>query len=367
MSTLESIMNKNIKNILKKIEDNGYKAYLVGGYVRDTLLGKKSYDIDICTNALPVNLHKLFPNNNNSNNYGGFNLKINEYNIDITTFREEIKYENRKPTELIYIDSLEKDILRRDFTINAICMDKNEKIIDLVGGVNDLNNHLIKVIGDVDTKLEEDPLRILRAIRFACVLNFDIDGDLYEGICKYNKLILTLSKDRVKSELNKILMNKNYLKGLKLLKDTNILELLEIDYEDITYVNDICGMWAQLKAPNFAFTKQENMNIINIRQIINEGVINNFTLFKYGLYNSLVAGKILNIKDSVINKMYNKLPIKSKDDLDINGEEIIDSLNIQPSKKIREVEEELIREILNNKIPNKNKELKKYIINRKEN
>jgi len=317
-------MEKIIKNILKNIEDNGYSAYLVGGFVRDYLLGKKTTDIDICTNALPKDLHKIFSGSTSSNNYGGFNLVIKGYNIDITTFRKEIKYTNRRP-EVEYINSLEEDVLRRDFTINSICMDYNEKIIDLVNGVEDLNNRVIKMQGNIKQKLEDDPLRILRGVRFASTLNFEIDKELYELIKNNYKLVSTLSNTRIKQELNKILLNKNFLKGLNLLKELKILELLEIEYdEDMIYVNDICGMWAQLRfRKNYSFTKQETTNIINIRQIIESSNINEETLYKYGLYNSLVSANILNINKKVINKMYNKLPIKLESDLQITNEEII--------------------------------------------
>jgi len=233
-------LDKIIKGILKKIEDNGFNAYLVGGYVRDYLLGINSLDVDICTNALPKDLHKLFPGNNNSNNYGGFNLNIKGYNIDITTFRKELSYDKRKPTEIIYIDSLEEDIKRRDFTINSICMTSSEQIIDLANGIDDLNNRTIKMLGNISERLKEDPLRILRAIRFSCVLNFEIDKSLYQEIEKNYELVGTLSKTRIKQELNKILLHKNYLKGLSLLKKIKLLELLNIEYNDnISYINDI--------------------------------------------------------------------------------------------------------------------------------
>lgn len=361
-------MDKIIKGILKKIEDNGFNAYLVGGYVRDYLLGINSLDVDICTNALPKDLHKLFPGNNNSNNYGGFNLNIKGYNIDITTFRKELSYDKRKPTEIIYIDSLEEDIKRRDFTINSICMTSSEQIIDLANGIDDLNNRTIKMLGNISERLKEDPLRILRAIRFSCVLNFEIDKSLYQEIEKNYELVSTLSKTRIKQELNKILLHKNYLKGLSLLKKLKILELLNIEYnDDITYVNDICGMWAQLKInDNYSFTKQENINIINIRQIIEKGIIDNEILYQYGLYNSLVSGEILGINKKQITKLYNKLPIKSEKELQINNDEIISLLNIEPSKIIKEIKQELVNEILNNNLKNRNSELKKYILNRKE-
>ena len=124
-------------------------------------------------------------------------------------------------------------------------------------------------------------------------------------------------------------------------------------------------MWAQLNtSKNYAFTKQENLNIINIRQIIKEGNIDNKILFKYGLYNSLVAGEILNINKTIINDMYSKLPIKSIDDLDITNNDIMNILNIEPSKILKEIKEELVMLILDNRLANKKSELKKYILNR---
>jgi len=360
-------MDKIIKNILKKIEDNGFEAYLVGGFVRDYLIGIKSLDVDICTNALPKELHKIFPGNNNSNSYGGFNLQIKGYNIDITTYRKEIKYDNRKPTEIVYLDNLKEDIIRRDFTINSVCMDKSEKIIDLLNGIEDINNRKIKMIGNINERLKEDPLRILRAIRFSSVLDFDIDENLYNEIKNNYELVSSLSNTRIKQEINKILLNKNYKKGLSLLKELKILDILEISYDEIEYVNDICGMWAQLEtSKNYSFTKQENTNIINIRQLISNGNIGINELYQYGLYTCLVAGEILNIDKKNINKMYNKLPIKSINDLEITNNEIIELLEIEPSKKIKKIKANLVTLILEGNLKNKNSELRKYILNRKE-
>ena len=357
-------MDKIIKNVLKKLEENGYKAYLVGGFVRDYLLGIKSYDIDICTDALPVNLHQIFKINSNSNNYGGFNLKIKNYNIDITTFRKEISYDNRKPVEMEYVSDLETDILRRDFTINSICMDSKEHIIDLVDGINDLNNCKIKMLGNIKERLIEDPLRILRAIRISSILNFEIDSSLDKEIKNNYKLVNTLSNTRIKEELTKILLHPNFKKGLELLKEYKILDLLNITYpDDIIYVSDISGMYAQINiSSNLPFTKLEQTNIINIRQIVLNGKIDNHILYKYGLYTSLVASNFLNINKKDITKMYNKLPIKNSNDLNISGLEIMKLLNIKPSEKISELKSELINQILENKLRNKNSELKKYLL-----
>ena len=182
--------------IINKLYDHGFIAYIVGGFVRDTLIGRETFDVDICTNALPKDLFTIF--NADSNNYGGVRLQVGSYNVDITTFREDKNYINRHPSEVVYIDSLEEDLKRRDFTINSICMDKNGTVIDLLNGVEDLNNRTIKMIGNIQTKLTEDPLRILRAVRFATVLDFDIDSELLLGLKSNYKLVSTLSKTRIK-------------------------------------------------------------------------------------------------------------------------------------------------------------------------
>lgn len=360
-------MKNIIKNILNEIEKNGFKAYLVGGFVRDYLLGKESMDVDICTNALPKDLHKMFPNNSNSNLYGGFNLKIKNYNIDITTFRKELKYANRKPTEIVYIDSLEEDIVRRDFTINSICMNSSCEIIDLVNGCDDLNKRIIRMLGNIKERLTEDPLRILRAIRFATILDFDIDSELDKEIMDNYMLVNNLTSDRCKMELNKIFMSKNYNKGLELLKRYNLLDILGLSYDEVSYVSDISGMWAQFNiSRNYGFTKQELTNIIKIKEILNIGVINNKILYKYGLYCSIVAGEILNINKKTILKRYNKLDIKSMNDLQISNKEIIELLDIEPGKIISDVKKDIVNEILNGKLKNRNNDIRKYILKRKE-
>ena len=238
-------MEKNIVKILDTLNNSGYQAYLVGGFVRDYLLGINSFDVDIATDALPKDIHNIF--NSNKSNYGSVNIKIDKYNVDITTFRKDLNYVNRKPSTVIYIDNLEEDLKRRDFTINAICMDKNEKIIDPLDGCSDVRKRIIKIIGDIDLKLQEDPLRIMRAIRFACVLDFNIEEKLYEKIKEYNYLVNDLSKERIKSELEKILLSKNYMKGLKILDEVGISDILGIKYNDINYVDDLLGMWAQIE------------------------------------------------------------------------------------------------------------------------
>ena len=354
-------MEKNIKKILETLENEGYQAYLVGGYVRDYLLGVTSFDVDIATDALPKDIHRIF--NSIKNNYGSVNIKVDKLNVDITTFRKDLNYVNRRPSKVVYINNLKEDLERRDFTINAICMNKNGKIIDLLNGCKDLNRRTIKMIGSIDVKLKEDPLRIMRAIRFACILDFKIEDELYEKIKEYSYLVGDLSKERIKNELDKILISKNYKYGLELMKDTKISEVLEINYDDINYVDDLLGMWAQVKVLNIPFTNVEKGNIIKITEVLDFGKIDNEILYKYGLYISRVAGKILNIKTTKISKMYNKLPIKSREDIDITSKEISSIVGV--GEVIGETYKIIEKEILNYRLKNKKSEILKYLEKRK--
>lgn len=354
-------MEKNVKKILETLENEGYQAYLVGGYVRDYLLGVTSFDVDIATDALPKDIHRIF--NSSKNNYGSVNIKVDKLNVDITTFRKDLNYVNRRPSKVVYINNLKEDLERRDFTINAICMNKNGKIIDLLNGCKDLDRRTIKMIGSIDVKLKEDPLRIMRAIRFACILDFKIEDELYEKIKEYSYLVGDLSKERIKNELDKILISKNYKYGLELMKDTKISEVLEINYDDINYVDDLLGMCAQVKVLNIPFTNVEKGNIIKITEVLDFGKIDNEILYKYGLYISRVAGKILNIKTTKISKMYNKLPIKSREDIDITSKEISSIVGV--GEVIGETYKIIEKEILNYRLKNKKSEILKYLEKRK--
>lgn len=354
-------MEKNIKKILETLNKNNYQAYLVGGYVRDFLLGINSFDVDIATDALPKDVLKIF--SSSKSNYGSVNFLMGKFNVDITTYREDLNYVNRKPSTVNYITDLEQDLKRRDFTINAICMNKDGKIIDPMHGCDDLDKRLIRIIGDVDTKLKEDPLRIMRAIRFSSVLNFDIEPMLYEKIKEYKDLVKTLSKERIKEELDRILLSKNYKKGIDILNETKISELLDIDFGEINYVDDLIGMWAQVKVLNIPFTNAAKGNIIKITEVLDCGKINNEILYKYGLYVCITAGKILNINTKTITKMYNKLPIKSREDVDIDSMYIKE--NVGNGKIIGETYQELETLILKGKLKNKRKEIIKYLNERK--
>ena len=354
-------MDKVIKNVLQRIEENGREAYLVGGFVRDYLLNSVTYDVDICTNALPKDLLRIFPEANNYNDYGGCNIKVKKYNIDITTYRKEVAYKNGKPAEIIYVDNLLEDLKRRDFTINTLCMSSSGVIIDTLNAKPDIEKKCIRIVGDIDKKLTEDPTRILRAIRFAAVLNFGLDKDLSLGIKKHAKLVSGISGIKVKEEINRILLCNNFDLGIKLLKEYKLDKYLDLDFKSVKKCNDINLIWAQIKTSKIPFTKVEKNNMLAFQELIKKGKIDNFTLYKYGLYINTAYGEYIGIKSNVVSKMYKKLAIKHETDLKVSSLEIMDILNIKPSKKIKLIKEELINKILECKLYNNKRGIQRYL------
>ena len=164
-------------------KSHGFNLFLVGGTVRDYLLHKELTDMDAVSDATPTEIIAFLPNVDTTFAHLGSLKYKNENNIkfDITTLRKESAYlDSRHPSKIIFVKDLKEDYLRRDFTINAMYMDADLNIIDYSGGLQDLSNHILRMVGDPDIRLKEDPLRILRAIRFALMFNLTIEPTLYE-------------------------------------------------------------------------------------------------------------------------------------------------------------------------------------------
>lgn len=360
----------NAINILERIEENGFEAYIVGGYVRDYLLGINSSDVDICTNARVRELLDIFSDYNvSSNEYGAVKLITNDSRIDITTYRRDLKYNgSRRRVEIEYVDNLLDDINRRDFTMNTLCMNKEGNIIDVLNGKEDIEKKIIRCVGNIDDRLNEDPLRMLRAVRFATTLNFEIEEELYKELKRNRTLIAQLSRERIKEELNKILTSTNALRGLKMMRNLGFLDYVGIDFNDnLVYVSDICGMYSQLTLKKeFPFSKEEKETIKAVKNILNYGIIDENVIFTYGLYVSLVAGSILGVEREYITSLEKNLPIKRIKDIKISSDEICSILNIKPNKIIHLVYDELKDLILKGKLINDNNSIKEYLmINRK--
>lgn len=356
--------NKAIE-VLKKLNDAGYLAYIVGGYPRDFLLGIRTTDIDICTSAKPKEIIEVFNEESVSDiGYGSVKLIYKNCKFDVTTFRHDIKYENnRKPVKIKYVSDLKKDLLRRDFTINTICIDVDSNIIDLLDARTDLDNRLIKTVGNPRYRIKEDVLRILRAIRFAAILDFEIDDKTKIYIKKYGHLLKKLSGSRKKEELDKIFLSKNKNIGRNLIIELGIDKYLGFNnLADIVMCDDLTGIWSQLELKEeYPFSKLEMDTIKNIREMIELG-INKYNIYKYGLYISTVVGSIKGIDYKIINDIYSNLQIYSRKDIKIDGKEIANILNKKPGNYLRDIIDDIERKIVDNELDNDSLILKKYVI-----
>lgn len=278
--------------VLEKLENFGYKAYIVGGYPRDMYLKRAGSDIDICTDATPKEIMNIFEEIITTNfEYGAITISYEKIKFEITTFRKEENYKSfRKPTKIKYVESLEEDIKRRDFTINTLCIDKNGNQIDLLNAKSDLDNKIIRMVGNPKEKLKEDALRILRAIRFATILDFELEPVLKAYIKKYSSLVKKISKERQKEELDIIFSSANKEKGIKLLNELKLSDNLEIPIlKKIKITPSMIVTWAELDALNkFHFTSSERETIIKINELKTKNLLDKRVLYDYGDRKSVV-------------------------------------------------------------------------------
>ena len=357
-------MEQTIYEVLKKLNDNSYESYVIGGYVRDKLLGKKSIDIDITTKATPKEVLELFNGQNvKSHDYGNVSFQKDGYNFDITTFRKDIKYQNhRKPEKIVYIESFKEDLARRDFTMNAICLDIDNKIIDIYDGKKDIKRKTIRAIGDADKKIEEDALRILRAVRFACKLKFRLEPSLKEAIIKHRNSLKDLSFERKREELNKILCSKNKKYGVKLLKELKLLEPLDLkNIENVLNTNDPIAIWATITDEDYAFTKNEKDLIKQIKALMNEDINDPLIEYKYGSYLLTTVSDLKKLNTKKIINKYDKLPIKDRKELKISIEEICKILNKKPDNFLKDILSDIEEKIIYGKLKNDKEIIKEYI------
>lgn len=364
-------MNETALKVLKKIHSNGYSAYLVGGYPRDIYIGRDSMDFDICTNATPKELKNIFgdlilPNEQ----YGSVTLIVQNIRFEITTFRRDIKYlNNRKPIEIEYVNNLLDDLMRRDFTMNTMCIDHDGTLLDPLNGKEDINNKVIKAVGNADLKISEDSLRILRAIRFATTLNFKLSSDLKEAIIKHRDLLKNLSYYRKKEELDKIFASSNNIYGIDLIKKLGLAEPLELSNIDkLVPTTYLIGIWAQLDVlDKYSFNNVEKESIKQINELMELNLLDYENLYKYGLYISTIVSEIKNIDKQYINENYNSMYIHNKTEIRITADEICEVLNKKPGKFLKDIFYDIEHKLINKQLENDNEKLKEYIRNEYDN
>lgn len=200
---------KYVRHILVTLRSHGHLAYLVGGCVRDMILGVRPNDWDICTSALPDEVMAIFPHSRPTGiKHGTVTVVTSSRSVEVTTFRSEGRYlDHRRPESVSFVGDLTADLSRRDFTMNAIALPPDGLIADPFGGVQDIKNRVIRCVGDPDVRFEEDALRMLRALRFSARLGFEIEENTLAAIRRNAHLAGELAAERVRDEIERILLS----------------------------------------------------------------------------------------------------------------------------------------------------------------
>lgn len=229
---------KEVKNVLESLAKGGFEAYVVGGCVRDLLMKRPPKDWDVTTNATPEQIQEIFPDNVYENTFGTVGVKTGSEDpalalVEVTPYRIEGKYtDKRHPDEIHFADNLEDDLSRRDFTVNAMAADINGKIIDLYGGQKDIKAKKIRTVGKPAERFGEDALRMLRAIRFASVLGFEIEPDTLAAVKDGAEWLRAISKERIRDEFVKTIESDNAYEGIAKLQETGLLKYIVPELEE---------------------------------------------------------------------------------------------------------------------------------------
>ncbi|GIP41634.1 hypothetical protein J45TS6_00930 [Paenibacillus sp. J45TS6] len=217
------------EQVLQKLNDHGYDAFFVGGCVRDELMHRTVTDMDITTSATPEQVITLFPDSIPTGlQHGTVTVRSNGHHYEVTTFRTESGYEDfRRPTEVHFVDRVEDDLKRRDFTMNAIARNVHGDLLDPFHGQEDIKQGIVKCVGTPEERFEEDALRIMRGVRFASVFNFGLETDTWSGMIRQRDKLAYIAMERVRTEMDKMMAGPFPSKGVQLLMDSCILEYVK--------------------------------------------------------------------------------------------------------------------------------------------
>lgn len=372
----------NGKFILRRLKHNGFKAFFVGGCVRDYLLKEEVNDIDITTDATPKDVMRLFNKAIPTGlKYGTVTVLHDHNKIEVTTFRLDGEYsDSRHPDEVILADLETEDVKRRDFTINGLLMDENYKIYDYVNGIKDLNDKIIRAIGNPLSRFEEDALRMLRALYFVSKLGFKIEKDTLAAINEASEKITLLPNERVANEMYKILTGKHQNDGIKGLYESGLYKYLpglekgiEFIYNNISqnisidvfyslcfYLNgEVNQKWKFSNIDKNRYTK-----VLELLEKHQE--FNNFTLYEYGVEINILANLVLYNLGKTENKIgeirykSENMPLRSLTDLKVRGNDILKVTDKKRGSWVSKILDELASKVLSGELKNDKKILLKY-------
>lgn len=372
-------------SIIERLNENLFEAYFVGGVVRDLLLKLPFNDIDIATSATPDQVKKLFPDvDMKFAEYGSVTLKEGPMVFEITTFRTEKYKKSRKAEKIHYSKLLSADIVRRDYTVNALAFPRNLQLIDFVGGEKDLKKKKVRIIGKGKKRYQEDPLRIFRGLHLVAKYNFKLAFKTSNAMRKSASVVTEISNYHLTTELYKILTSKYFLKAFDYIDELNLFKykpvyskwayqiltkakkLKVIDKFTLLYLNNDGNI-----EENTGF---DHKTLTTIKETIEAAnaiacdIVTPMYVFTYGLEKSLLCDKLNHIylpkykkQARLIKKINKKLPIHAPKELKIIATEIIEILGAEKSYLVKEILDELIEQVVTGKIVNNKEALRQAV------
>lgn len=372
--------------ILATIEAGGYEAYFVGGSVRDTLLGKTIHDVDIATSAYPDEVKALFDRTVDTGiEHGTVMILDHGQGYETTTFRTESTYTDyRRPDEVTFVRSLEEDLKRRDFTVNALAMKADGTIIDLFDGLADLDNGILRAVGDANERFNEDALRMVRAVRFAAQLDFKIEDATLVAIHENAELMTHIAVERTNVEFTKLMQGKAAQYAIVEMVTTGLFKSMpalggsELDLVAFAKLlgknqpqNDEVA-WTLLcfeldlsdeESSVFLRTWKHSKDLMNevrtslaLLYTLSYGEASNFDLYKAGpaINTALAVAELseLNVDTDVLRSRYDNLAIKHKSELKMTGRELTADFGLKPGPLFGRLINDLEAAVVAGELPN---------------
>lgn len=367
---------EDVKYIINKLYETGEEAFAVGGSVRDALMGKTPKDWDICTSAEPYIVKKVFEHTADTGiKHGTVTVVLPGGTYEVTTYRIDGEYtDNRHPEKVRFVRSLEEDLKRRDFTINAMAYNDFEGLKDFHGGTEDLKNKLLRCVGEPDKRFNEDALRIMRAVRFSAVLMFDIEPETAKSIRKNKKLLEDIAVERLSAELFKLLESGGYDKTVTEYADVLNVFLYDCNIEKTIGKPSNFRIFALFDNPNgksaMKRLKFSNKTIADVLSVTQNTPPE--TLPEARRLYGKIGG--MNLKNLLLyhGRSTETVDITEKEnlccavkDLDIDGKQVIE-ITGKNGRETGQILNMLLDAVIDNKIKNEYAELKAYILKRKE-
>lgn len=365
-------------DIILKLKASGFDAYLVGGAVRDFLLGKNPKDFDVATSAEPDQVKGIFERTVDTGiQHGTVLVFMDGAGVEVTTFRTEGNYtDNRRPDSVEFVKSLDEDLKRRDFTINAMAMTEELKLVDLFGGRKDLEEKLIRAVGEPDERFQEDALRMLRAVRFSGQLDFSIDDYTLAAIKNNAALIRSIAVERIKIELDKILANHHAARSMDYLNHSGLSahlpsgELFHIDWKSFKPSGDplsgwLYALWRNKKEVQ-ALTayKLSNEEKSSLTKALEAATVKNWGPWTYYRFTVRQLELAAALTDRQGNPAAQKsgLPIQSKSDLAVNGRDLMDWSGKKAGPWLKELLGIIERQVVLSELDNEKDKIKEWFI-----